>query len=714
MTSLSHPAVIILSEPTLDLGRRIAALTGGEVHGAAGRTRGASVLFDDLRQHVGALFGEGRPIIAVMASGALIRLLAPLLSDKTSDPPVVAVSEDGASVVPLLGGHHGANDLARAIAAGLQAHAAITTAGDLKFGVALDQPPQGLVLANPADAKGVMAELVAGGSARLDVVNLTNDGAEPVARPFWPAGHLPLKGGDQLGATAPASAVLADPAAASGETPAQGDGIPGTFEAVSTAAQHQVANSKIGQLAGHESISPLEGEMPGRAEGGMSPDNHNIADWLTRSRIPFADDAAVTLTITDRAKSPAHLELVYHPKTLVLGMGCERHASSEEAIALAESALADSGHARQSLAAVCSIDLKADEAAVHAVAAHFGVPARFFDAATLEAEAPRLVNPSDIVFAEVGCHGVAEGAALAAAGPGGTLVVEKIKSKGVTAAIARSNMLLDPSRFGRSRGRLYVVGIGPGSEAWRSPEVSRMVAASTDLVGYSLYLDLLGDLTTGKTRHDFDLGKEEARVVHAMELAGEGRDVALVCSGDAGIYAMATLVFELFDKGGISDAASRIAVQCSPGISALQGAAARIGAPLGHDFCTISLSDLLTPWEHIQKRVRAAGEGDFVIAFYNPVSMKRRTQLAWARDELMKYRPASSPVVLATNLGRAGENVRTVPLGELDVDDVDMLTVVVVGSSESRTVKTGDGKTWVYTPRGYSGKADTAMTGAAE
>jgi cobalt-precorrin 5A hydrolase/precorrin-3B C17-methyltransferase len=236
-----------------------------------------------------------------------------------------------------------------------------------------------------------------------------------------------------------------------------------------------------------------------------------------------------------------------------------------------------------------------------------------------------------------------------------------------------------------------------------------MVTASTDLVGYSLYLDLLGPLAAGKQRHDFDLGKEEDRVRHAMELAGEGRDVALVCSGDAGIYAMATLVFELIDKGGVSDAARRIAIHVSPGISALQGAAARAGAPLGHDFCTISLSDLLTPWEDIQRRVRAAGEGDFVIAFYNPVSKKRRTQLAWARDDLLKHRPAETPVILATNLGREGEQVRIVPLGELNVDDVDMLTVVVVGSSDSRTVETGDGRRWVYTPRGYSGKAGTQM-----
>lgn len=194
-----------------------------------------------------------------------------------------------------------------------------------------------------------------------------------------------------------------------------------------------------------------------------------------------------------------------------------------------------------------------------------------------------------------------------------------------------------------------------------------------------------------------------------MELAGEGRDVALVCSGDAGIYAMATLVFELLDSGDLSNGAKRIAIAVSPGISALQAAAARAGAPLGHDFCTISLSDLLTPWEDIKRRVKAAAEGDFVIAFYNPVSRKRRTQLAFARDELLNHRPADTPVILATNLGRKGETIRIVPLSALQVDDVDMLTVVIVGSSNTRTVRTGEGREWVFTPRGYSAKAGSAL-----
>ena len=138
---------------------------------------------------------------------------------------------------------------------------------------------------------------------------------------------------------------------------------------------------------------------------------------------------------------------------------------------------------------------------------------------------------------------------------------------------------------------------------------------------------------------------------------------------------------------GCQNGTRRIAIAVSPGISALQAAAARSGAPLGHDFCTISLSDLLTPWDMIQRRVRAAAEGDFVIAFYNPVSKKRRTQLAFARDVLLEHRPATTPVILATNLGREGELIRIVPLGSLNVDDVDMLTVVVVGSSNSSTKK---------------------------
>jgi cobalt-precorrin 5A hydrolase/precorrin-3B C17-methyltransferase len=423
----------------------------------------------------------------------------------------------------------------------------------------------------------------------------------------------------------------------------------------------------------------------------------------------------VHITVSDRKTDRGAFDLVYAPATLCLGLGCERGADPAEAVALAESVLAEAQLEPKALAGVWSIDLKADEPAVHAVAAHFGVEARFFDSAVLEAEKERLEHPSEIVFAEVGCHGVAEGAALAAGGSRASLVVPKRKSVHVTCALSRRPEPADDAQRGRSRGTLFIVGIGPGMADWRSPEVTKMIERSDDLVGYSLYLDLLGSLAAGKQRHDFDLGKEEARVRHAMELAGTGRTVALVCSGDAGIYAMATLAFELLDRGrsseGLSDAAGRIEIAVSPGISALQAAAARAGAPLGHDFCTISLSDLLTPWPDIERRVKAAAEGDFVIAFYNPVSKRRRTQLAYAREELLKHRPADTPVILATSLGRDGETIRIVQLDALEVDDVDMLTVVIVGSSNTRAVKAGDGRTWVYTPRGYAAKPGSIIAG---
>ena len=178
-----------------------------------------------------------------------------------------------------------------------------------------------------------------------------------------------------------------------------------------------------------------------------------------------------------------------------------------------------------------------------------------------------------------------------------------------------------------------------------------------------------------------------------------GKNVALICSGDAGIYAMATLVYEVLARNDIPGA-SRVEIVVSPGISALQAAAARAGAPLGHDFCAISLSDLLTPVEDIRKRLKAAAEGDFVVAFYNPVSERRRTLLAEARDILLQHRPSDTPVILARSLGRQDETLRHRTLENLPVDEVDMMTVVLVGSSQSKRIKTADGPR-VYTPRGY-------------
>ena len=610
---MTAPVFLALTARGAELARRLAAeVPGAEVHGRTGRVEQADQLFASTADHLRELFAQGRPIIGVCAAGVLIRALAPGLTDKREEPPVLALAEDGSAVVPLLGGHRGANALARRIAEILGIAPAITTAGDLAFGIALDEPPPGWRLANPEHAKDVAAALLAGARLRL------------------------------------------------------------------------------------------EGRAP----------------WLEESGLPFAADGELAIVVTEQESEQAQNRLdrlVYRPATLALGIGCERGAMAEEVIALARETLASENLAALSVAAVVSLDLKADEAAVQALADELGVPARFFPAARLEEETPRLATPSELVFREVGCHGVAEGAALAAAGPEGELLVPKRKSARATCAIARTSTPIEAYTLGQGRGHLAVVGLGPGDPGWRAPEAEAAVRAAEDLVGYTLYLDLLGPLAAGKTRHDYPLGAEEARVRAALDLAAQGRRVALVCSGDPGIYAMASLVFELLEREARADW-RRAEIAVVPGISALQAAAARAGAPLGHDFCAISLSDLLTPWAVIERRLRAAAEGDFVVALYNPVSRRRAHQLGRAREILRQHRPGETPVVVARNLGRPGETLEVLDLDSLEASKLDMLSLVLIGSRETRRVARGpggEGGVWVYTPRGYAAKSAGGSEDAA-
>ena len=598
---LSGSAVVILDARQVLFARRIAGmLPGAAVHGPAPLEGTADVVYERLAPHLAALFRDGTSIVGICAAGILIRLLAPHLADKSSEPPVIAVSEDGQSVVPLLGGHHGANRLARDIAEALGAHAAITTAGDTALRFAFDAPPPGWRLGEGALVKAVTAALLAGEPVRL----------------------------------------------------------------VTEAAS---------------------------------------ADWLTVGGAPFGDWGRLTVHVTEQRVVPGGdvADVTLHPAVLALGIGCERGCAPDELVMLARRVLTAGGLAPEAVACVASLDLKADEPAVNAVADWLGVPLRLFDAAALERETPRLTAPSEVVFRAVGCHGVAEAAALACAGADGTLAMPKARSERGTCAIAKAPAIIEPARVGRGRGRVTVVGIGPGARAWRTPGADAAIANATDLVGYGRYLDLLGPSLPGCTRHAYPIGAEEERCRAALALAAEGRRVALVSSGDAGVYGMASLVFELLD-GEAGDPRWRgIELAVEPGISALQAAAARAGAPIGHDFCAISLSDLLTPWPAIARKLRAAAEADFVVALYNPASGRRRTQLAEAREILAAHRPLDCPVVVARNLGRDGERVDVTTLAELDTEAVDMLTVVVVGNSQTRRLERG-GRAWLYTPRGYT------------
>ena len=255
--------------------------------------------------------------------------------------------------------------------------------------------------------------------------------------------------------------------------------------------------------------------------------------------------------------------------------------------------------------------------------------------------------------------------------------------------------------------QLFLVSAGPGDAGLMTPQAVSAINAASDIVAYGLYIDLLGDLRQGKTHHDLPLGEETGRARLALDLAASGKTTALVSSGDIGIYAMATLVFELLDNQLAgkenSPAWLNVDIQVIPGISAMQANASAVGALLGHDFCTISLSDLLTPWQTIARRIHSAGSSDFVISFYNPVSIKRHWQLNKARDILLQYRAGATPVVLGRNLTRADHTTRIVTLAQLNAEDVDMFTCVSVGNSESKHIVNGSAN-WVYTPRGYAKK----------
>ena len=595
-------AIVLLGPGGAALGRRVrdllpqARLCGPRTAPSAdwGET------YDRLMPFLAALFAAGRPIVGICASGILIRALAPLLDDKQQEPPVVALAADGSAAVPLLGGHHGANALARALAEGLSdlnCIAAITTAGDLRLGFALDEPPPGWRIANPAQIKPLAAALLAG-----------------------------------------------------------------------------------------EEVALVEEVGP--------------ADWLRAGRVAWSRSARRRVVVTDREcpEKGGPDVLVYHPPMLALGIGCERGAAPDEVVALARESLAACGRSPGSVAAVVSVALKADEPAIYSLAGALGVPARFFPPARLLEETARLTIRSEAAFRAVGCWGVAEGAALAAAGKTGELILPRRQSRRATCAIARAPAPLDPEALGRPRGRLMIVGIGPGAAAWRTPEAAAMLDEADDIVGYRLYLDLLGPAIAGKRRHDGALGAEEERVRLALDLAAEGRAVALVSSGDAGIYGLAALVFELLDREKRRDWGA-VAIEIAPGVSAMQAAAARLGAPLGHDFCAISLSDLLTPWPRIEARIRAAAAADFVVALYNPRSSLRPDRLAEAAALLLAGRDPATPCALARNIGRPGESCLVLPLSELAAADADMLTLVLVGNSQTRLLPGEPPR--LYTPRGY-------------
>ncbi len=572
------PAIVILGAGALDTARRIQArYPGAQVHGLASRVD-ADVAFDELGAHLRELYARGMPIVALCAAGIVIRCIAPALTDKGVEPPVLAVAEDGSAVVPLLGGLTGVNAIAREIAESLGVAPAITTSGELRFGACVLNPPEGYALADVAQGKRFVSDLLAGACTRID-------GAAP---------------------------------------------------------------------------------------------------WLDDVALPRDDAATHAIRVTpyaSRESDDTRRELVIHPRSVVVGVGADADAQADAPLAARIDALLDAhGLARLALAAIVAPASAIGEAALEAAADALNVPLRFVDAA-------------DSVTTQTGSGATALlGRALRVAH---TL---HPASNGIACAVAAQPV--DPATLGRPRGRLTVVGLGPGDAAWLTPAARAALAGATDILGYTTYVEMAGPFRADQCVHGTDNREEMQRARHAFELAAQGRRVAVVSSGDPGVFAMAAAVLETLDDARDPQWAA-VDLRVEPGVSASLATAAQAGAPLGHDFCAISLSDNLKPWDVIEMRLRHAAQADLVMAFYNPISRARPWQLDRALDVVRAHRAADTVVVLGRDIGRPGASLATTTLGALRSDQVDMRTMVIVGSSTTRRFAIGDGREWVYTPRWY-------------
>ena len=316
----------------------------------------------------------------------------------------------------------------------------------------------------------------------------------------------------------------------------------------------------------------------------------------------------------------------------------------------------------------------------------------------------KLGRTFDRVRAATECAGVVERATYVerASAPGQrVMALREVEGK-----VPYMSLILVPStgaasgtRPASGRGEVAVVGLGPAGPEWLTPEARSALADADEVVGYATYLARV-PARTGQGRHASDNMEELDRARHALSLAAEGRRVAVVSSGDPGIFAMATAMLEVLDGAG--DDLATVPVRIVPGLSAMQVVAARVGAPLGHDFCVVSLSDRLKPWEVIERRVDAAGAADLVLVIYNPASRTRRAQLERAREVLLRHRRPETPTVVARDVGGPEEAIAVTTLAGFAAGEVDMRTLVIVGSSTTRAAG-GEGARRVYTPRGHPG-----------
>lgn len=415
------------------------------------------------------------------------------------------------------------------------------------------------------------------------------------------------------------------------------------------------------------------------------------APWIEAANLPVDACARLTIKVTPQAGDETRRdELRIHPRCVVAAVDETLGGTAETAAQRVVAALGAHKLALQSLAALVAPADRMGEPGLERAAATLGVPLRFVD---WDPNArPNTQSGDGPTPASTGVR------LLAAALP----VPHTLLTHHGGIALGVASAPVDVASIGRARGRLVVVGLGPGCADLMAPAGRTALAEASDVVGYETYLRMAGPFRDDQRVHGSDNREELQRARHAFELASEGRTVAVVSSGDPGVFAMAAAVLEALDSAD-DPRWRQVELRIVPGISAAMATAAEAGAPLGHDFCVLSLSDNLKPWAIIEKRLRHAAEADLVMAFYNPVSRARPWQLDKALDIVRAHRHGETRVVLGRDIGRPGAMLSTTTLALLRTDQVDMRTTVIIGSSTTRGVPGAPHGDWIYTPRWYQG-----------
>lgn len=549
---------------------------------------------DSIKEHLKELWGTQKAIIFSLATGAVVRLIAPLLTHKSTDPGIIVVDGAGKFVISLCGGHQRSADKLTQILAQI-----------------LDATP-----------------ILTGASATANLPAI-----DTLGFPYgWRKGT-----GDW---TAVNAAVT------------RGEKIQVFQEVGSTLWQENLPPNHPFDFTG-ETVSPA-----GRI-------------WISATQRRFAPNTEVA-------------KVQWHPRVLWVGIGCER-GTSKELISQGINQVFEKAHlSPQAIAGIATIDLKADETGLIVLTQERNLPLVTFTAQQLSQVV--VPNPSSVVESAVGTPSVAEAAALLAASHNQLLVTKQVLEK-MTVAIALGTQ----EYIGRT-GRLYLVGTGPGALSQMTSAAKAAITAADAVIGYQLYIDLIKPLLrVEQIVESLPITQEKARAIRGISLAEWGLTVAVISSGDCGIYGMAGLVLE--ELGEKKD----IEVEVFPGVSALQAASSRVGAPLMHDFCTISLSDLLTPWEVIKERIVGAAKADFVTIIYNPRSQTRTQQIVTTQSIFLQYRQPTTPVAIVRAAYRLEEEVTLTTLAEMLTYPIDMLTTVIIGNSSSFIQNNR-----LITPRGYN------------